>query len=530
MEETTTGMLQKQFEVLKFLGKGSYGSVHKVKRFSDGNTYAIKESNVKNMAQEEKMDAVNEIRLLASVRHDNVIQYHEAFIDGGKLCIVMEFAEHGDLAKAIKDRAQQRKHFPEEQIWSYLIQICRGLQALHATRIIHRDIKSANIMRPDSSRVKIGDLGVAKVLKGAMTKTQIGTPHYMPPEVWKNKPYSFSSDIWALGCVLFEMCTFNVPFEARSMSELRYKVIRGTYPAIPAEYSKELAHMVKTLLNIDQATRPSAEQVLGMPIVQAHMALAPPLSVPTSDGKPMPNPMLATIQVPQNLRLLKAKLPRPAYPSSAPSTAPPSRPPLPPSAPAPSALSRQPVNVGGRLPAIASGRLYQGPSPGAGRPPAGPAQPALRNSPSRHAAPPQPAASPAGGARRPSDQLGVMPGKDVPGLPAGYNPYAKPGTKNGPYAKSPYAQGATRNPYKRAPSNVSRAPAAAGSAYGAAPAARQPSPRLAGVVGKATGARAQNGGYSRQPSSRGQPQQPGAPQRQQAPAAVPPGRMAGRFY
>jgi len=68
-----------------------------------------------------------------------------------------------------------------------------------------------------------GDLGVAKLMKGAMTNTQIGTPHYMPPEVWRNRPYTYNSDVWALGCVLFEMCTFTVPFEARSMEELRFK-------------------------------------------------------------------------------------------------------------------------------------------------------------------------------------------------------------------------------------------------------------------------------------------------------------------
>jgi serine/threonine protein kinase len=315
LEETTEGYAQKNFVVEKFLGKGSYGSVYKVKRLSDGNTYAFKESNIKHMSQEERQDAVNEIRLLASIKHEQVIAYYEAFVDGNKLCIVMEYCEQGDLAKCIKRRAQQRKYFPEEQIWSYFIQICRGLVGLHAARIIHRDIKSANIMRPDSNIVKIGDLGVAKVLKGTMTKTQIGTPHYMPPEVWRNKPYTFSSDVWALGCLLYEMATFNVPFEAKSLSELRFKVIKGVYPPIPSVYSPEMSAILRELLNLDPSTRFSAEQVLNHPIVQARMHLAP---APPSQlaSHPSGSLMLATIQVPQNLRMLKARLPKPSYPAT----------------------------------------------------------------------------------------------------------------------------------------------------------------------------------------------------------------------
>lgn len=84
------------------------------------------------------------------------------------------------------------------------------MAALHDARILHRDVKAANILITSADTVKLGDLGIAKFMKTGMTKTQIGTPHYMPPEVWRNKPYSFSSDVWALGCLLFEMSTFQV--------------------------------------------------------------------------------------------------------------------------------------------------------------------------------------------------------------------------------------------------------------------------------------------------------------------------------
>eukprot|EP00899_Mesostigma_viride_P017348 jgi/Mesvir1/25614/Mv01841-RA.1 len=306
-----------RFEVQKFLGKGSYGSVFRVKRKSDGKIYAVKETNVKQMSQVERDEAVNEIRLLASITHENVVNYHEAFLDGNKLCVVMEYAPNGDISHAIRRRAQQGKHFPEELIWSYFIQVCYGLRVLHQMRIIHRDIKSANILRMDNERVKIGDLGVAKLLKGGMAKTQIGTPHYMPPEVWRNQPYSFSSDVYALGCVVYEMATFNVPFEARSLNELRQKVLRGVYPPIPSMYSSDLSHLLKALMDPDQTSRPKVEDVLRMPSVKKRLHLAPE-DTPAPQHAPGANPhgnMLDTIKVPKNLRLLKEKLPQPSYPS-----------------------------------------------------------------------------------------------------------------------------------------------------------------------------------------------------------------------
>lgn len=156
---------------------------YKAKRRDDGKVYGIKEIAIKGLNQADREEAVNEIRLLASVKNEHIIRYHEAFVDGPRLCIVMEFATHGDLSNYLKKRKMTSSPMPEATIWSFLIQICRGLQALHATKIVHRDIKAANILRVGENTLKLGDLGVAKLLKTQMTKTQIGTPHYMAPEV-----------------------------------------------------------------------------------------------------------------------------------------------------------------------------------------------------------------------------------------------------------------------------------------------------------------------------------------------------------
>ena len=271
---------------------------------------------MRHMSHEERAEAVNEIRLQASVRHPNVTSYREAFLDGQRLCIVMEYAPYGDLQRCIRKRDAHRKPFPEDLIWSYFIQVCMGIRELHRRNIIHRDIKAANILRTSPMIVKVGDLGIAKLLKGAMARTQIGTPHYMPPEVWKSRPYSFSSDSWSLGCLLYELITLKVPFEARSLAELRFKVIRGKYNSMPRHYSKDLGKMVEMLLKVDPKQRPSMDQILTHPKVQERMHLVPE-EIKAQDHlqKSVDSALLLdTIKVPKNIRLLKKRLPLPYYP------------------------------------------------------------------------------------------------------------------------------------------------------------------------------------------------------------------------
>ena len=300
--------LLKHFKVLKFLGKGSFGSVYKVKRISDDKIYAVKEMDVKSMSQVEREEAVNEVRLLASVKHPNIVDYNEAFVDGNRLCIVMEYAAEGDFSSIVKKQQSLRKPFPETEIWNYFIQIARGIGALHGMKVLHRDIKPGNIMVAEGRRLTIGDLGIAKFLKSNMAKTQIGTPHYMPPEVWKSRPYAFPSDVWALGCMLYEMATFTVPFEARSMSELRYKILRGRFPPISRQYSSDLTGMVNKMLDQTPENRPTIKQILDMPFIKD---MAQKLKMEAADMAN--NKMLNTIQVPRNLNQLKGKFPSPQY-------------------------------------------------------------------------------------------------------------------------------------------------------------------------------------------------------------------------
>lgn len=121
----------------------------------------------------------------------------------------MEFCECGDLASAIKEKKKAGGTFTEEEILNWFIQICIALEYIHGRKILHRDIKSQNIFLTSNGTVKLGDFGISKLLESTneAAMTVVGTPYYMSPEVCENKPYTFKSDVWALGCVLYELCT-----------------------------------------------------------------------------------------------------------------------------------------------------------------------------------------------------------------------------------------------------------------------------------------------------------------------------------
>lgn len=144
-----------------------------------------------------------------------------------------------------------------------------ALKYIHANKILHRDIKSSNIFVTSNGFVKIGDFGISRVLEHTydQANTVVGTPYYMSPEVCENKPYTFKSDVWALGCVLYELCTLKHAFDANNLLGLVYKIVRDEVPDIPNIYSKDLQILVKNLLQKNDANRPYIQDIFGMDFI-----------------------------------------------------------------------------------------------------------------------------------------------------------------------------------------------------------------------------------------------------------------------
>jgi serine/threonine protein kinase len=174
----------------------------------------------------------------------------------------MEFADDTDIEKKILQKIKNKLTFSENEIWSILYQIARGLKCLHDNKILHRDLKPGNVFSFKNGTVKIGDMNVSKIAKNGLLYTQTGTPYYASPEVWKDRPYDNKSDIWSLGCIIYELCCLKPPFRGTTMEGVFSKVIKGVFDPIPHSYSRELSVLISSLLQIKPGTRPSCDQIL----------------------------------------------------------------------------------------------------------------------------------------------------------------------------------------------------------------------------------------------------------------------------
>lgn len=171
----------------------------------------------------------------------------------------MEYCEVGDLSFHIKRKLQKNEHFTETEIFNWFVQLCLSLEYIHGRKVLHRDLKSQNIFLTGNNTVKLGDFGISKVLENTngAAMTVVGTPYYMSPEVCQNHPYTFKSDVWALGCVLYELCTLKHAFSADNLLGLVYKIVQDKYDPIPAHYSSDLQNLISMLLNKNASERPT---------------------------------------------------------------------------------------------------------------------------------------------------------------------------------------------------------------------------------------------------------------------------------
>jgi len=185
----------------------------------------------------------------------------------------MGYCEGGDLCSRLK--TFQGQLLPEVQVVEWFVQIALALQYLHERNILHRDLKTQNIFLSKNDIIKVGDLGIARVLDGScdLAHTVIGTPYYMSPELFANKPYNHKSDIWALGCCVFEMATLRQPFTARNINALMYKILQGKVPPLPPQFSKELSDLVHVMLASSSKDRPSVHLILRMDFVRKHIKM-----------------------------------------------------------------------------------------------------------------------------------------------------------------------------------------------------------------------------------------------------------------
>ena len=234
------------------VGRGQYSSVHKARRRSDGRLVAVKQVQIFDMDGTSRHECVNETRILSELKHQHIIEYLDYFTHDNDLFLILEYASEGDLSAVIASNATQQQPMVEADVWQFAYQISSALAFMHSKRIMHRDIKPANIFVCDNHTCKLGDLGLGRFISqsSAAAYSEVGTPFYMSPEAITGAGYSFASDVWSLGCLVYELSMLHSPFYQATLNyyTLGQRIQQCQYTPLPDSYSVALRQLIASIL------------------------------------------------------------------------------------------------------------------------------------------------------------------------------------------------------------------------------------------------------------------------------------------
>lgn len=250
-------------EYERLLGEGAYGKVFLVKQ-QDGQKFAVKEMDLSRCNDADRDQALREATLLSQLQHKNILKYVESVICDDSLYIITEFCAGGDVDEYLQFLSKCSSQVPESVVAEWILHLGSALKYMHGKKILHRDMKTKNIFLMDDFTVKLGDLGIAKVLDLNQSKadTFIGTPSYMSPELFTGKSYNHKTDIWGLGCCAYEIMTLTRAFQGRALWTLIKEIKNDRKLELPKRYSLEIQALVHKMMSQDPAERPSAKDIV----------------------------------------------------------------------------------------------------------------------------------------------------------------------------------------------------------------------------------------------------------------------------
>ncbi|CAL6005002.1 Kinase [Hexamita inflata] len=286
-----------EYNIIKSLGKGAFGEAHLIEHKQSQLKYVLKIINTSDMTMQDREDALSEAILLRRFNHPNIVSYHDMFSDITHIYIIMEYADAGDLRRFVETRALYNLPLTEDHVLYYFVQMLLALKHVHDKRILHRDLKGQNIFLTSFKaadgqtriQVKLGDFGLAKVLlnPNSLAKSQAGTPYYLSPEIIRDTGYNNKSDVWSLGCLLYELCTFQRVFDAKSLGNLLMKILNETQkPIDDTRFSQDLQDLLNQMLLKNPDQRPSIAQILQLPFIKKWVEKLLPLQTINSEFKP----------------------------------------------------------------------------------------------------------------------------------------------------------------------------------------------------------------------------------------------------
>ncbi|NXV50657.1 NEK11 kinase, partial [Uria aalge] len=268
-------MIARRYTIQRKLGNGSFGSVYLVsdRKAKQGEELKVlKEISVGDLKPNETVEANLEAQLLSKLDHPAIVKFYASFVERDSFCIITEYCEGGDLDFKIQEYKESGKIFTQRQIIDWFIQLLLGVNYMHERRILHRDLKAKNIFLKNNL-LKIGDFGVSRLLMGScdLATTFTGTPYYMSPEALKHQGYNTKSDIWSLGCILYEMCCMNHAFSGHNFLSVVLKIVEGETPSLPDRYPSQLNAVLCSMLNKNPSLRPPAAEILKIPYINEQL-------------------------------------------------------------------------------------------------------------------------------------------------------------------------------------------------------------------------------------------------------------------
>ena len=253
-----------EYDILGNLGEGSFGTCYKVRNKNDDKIYVMKRISIASK-KEELEEIRQEAKILSTLDSDYIVKFYDSFENENYFTIIMEYCEGLDLSHFISEHCKNQKNIEKNIIYHIISDTCLGLKEIHNKKLIHRDIKPQNLFLTKDLRVKIGDFGTSKQLsaENRYAKTQVGTMMYMAPEIIKGEMYNEKVDIWALGCIVYELCTLKCCFQEDNMQEFFNRVVKSEYEKINQDiYGEDLSTLIELMLNVDPKKRPSASNIL----------------------------------------------------------------------------------------------------------------------------------------------------------------------------------------------------------------------------------------------------------------------------